>query len=82
MDALRKAEIDRNYDFLQRNLAKLLTTNCGQYALLKSAKVIEFYDNPGEAYRAGLSLFSDHIFSIQKVTDEPVEMGLMSVAIA
>ena len=82
MDALRKAEIDRNYDFLQRNLARLLKTNCGQYALLKSARVVEFYEGPGEAYRAGLALFSDRLFSIQKITDEPVELGLMSVAIA
>lgn len=82
MPNARKAEIDRNYDFLQRNLGGFLRTNNGQYALLKGAQVVGFYDAVGDAYRAGLALFPDNIFSIQQITDEPVEMGMMSIAVA
>lgn len=78
-DALR-LEVDRNYDFLQRNLSKFLKERANQYALLKSAAVIGFYHNPGDAYRAGLALYPDEIFSIQEVTDRPVDLGLMSLA--
>jgi len=80
-DKLR-TEVDRNYDFLQRHLTRYLADHAGQYALLKSAKVIAFFDGPGDAYRAGLARFPDCIFSIQPVTDEPVEMGFMSFAVA
>jgi hypothetical protein len=77
-----KAEVDHNYDYFQRNILNYLENHAGQYALLKSASVIGFFDGPGSAYRRGLSLFPDQIFSVQLVTDEPAELGLMSVAIA
>jgi hypothetical protein len=74
-------EIDHNYDFFQRNLAGFLVSHFGQYALLRSGEVIGFFAGPGEAYRIGLARFPDRLFSIQQVTDEPVEMGLLSVAV-
>jgi hypothetical protein len=77
-----KQEVDQNYDYFQRNLVRFLREHAGQYALLKSASVVGFFDGPGNAYREGLGRFPDHIFSIQLVTDEPAELGLMSVAIA
>lgn len=75
MADVRKAEIDRNYDFFQRNLAKYLPEHKGEFALLKEASLIDFFDGPGEAYRAGLARFSDEIFSIQEVRSEPIELG-------
>lgn len=80
-DAL-KTEVDRNYDFFQRNLSRYLGAHADQYALLKSAKVIDFFEGPGDAYREGLRRFSDKLFSIQKVSSEPAELGLYSVGIA
>ncbi len=77
-----KAEVDRNYDFFQRNLARYLADHEGQYALLKAQKLVGFYDGPGEAYRAGLAKFADELFSCQKVTDQVDDLGLFSVAIA
>ena len=71
----RETEIDQNYDFFQRNLGGLLVDHKGQYALLRSCSIVEFFDQPGEAYRAGLARFSDAIFSIQEVRSEPIEMG-------
>lgn len=80
MKSLR-SEIDHNYDFFQRSLIKFLESHNGQYALLRSAEVIGFFAGPGEAYRFGLEQFPDKLFSVQQVTDEPVEMGLLSVAV-
>jgi hypothetical protein len=82
MDNALKEEVDRNYDFFQRNLATYLMGHTGQYALLKSAVVVGFFDGPGEAYRAGLAQFPDEIFSLQEVTDQPVDLGVFSVALA
>ncbi len=76
-----KIEVDTNYDYFQRTLSAYLSEHNGQYALLKGAAIIDFYEGPGEAYRAGLARFPDRIFSIQKVTEEVEDLGMMSLAI-
>ena len=81
MRTAHQIEIDHNYDFFQRNLFGFLQDHSGEYALLRSAAVIDFFAGPGEAYRFGLQQFADRLFSVLKVTDEPVEMVLLSVAI-
>ena len=78
MKPSREAEIDRNYDFFQRTLGGLLPDHEGQYALLRSCRIVDFFDRPGEAYRAGLSRFNDEFFSIQEVRSEPIELGHLS----
>ena len=76
----RRHEIDANYDYFQRQLARLLPVHEGQYALLKSGKIEGLFDRPGDAYRDGLSRFADGLFSIQEVTDEPLQLGFFSLA--
>lgn len=76
----RQTEIDQNYDYFQRNLSRFLRKHRGQFALLHECKVVRWFEHPGDAYRTGLSLFPDEIFSIQEVEDRPAEMGLMSLA--
>ena len=76
----RKREIDRNYDFLQRALARVLPDHEGQYALLKDSAIVAFFDRPGDAYRAALDRFPDRLFSIQEVTSEPLDLGFFSYA--
>ncbi len=75
-----KAEVDANYDFLQRELANYLPAHHGEYALLKSRQLVGFFAKPGEAYREGLQRFEDGIFSIQEVTAEPLDLGFFSYA--
>lgn len=79
-DPAQRREIDANYDFLQRELSHILPDREGQYALIKSCRFEGFFERPGEAYRAGLARFNDGVFSIQEVTDEPLHLGLFSVA--
>lgn len=79
-DPLRRAEIDANYDFLQRELARVLPAHEGQYALIKASRSEGFFDTPGAAYRTGLARFTDGLFSIQEVTTEPLQLGFLSLA--
>lgn len=79
MALARKDEIDRNYDFFQRNLRGYLKEHAGEFALLKNAELVAFFKGPGEAYRAGLARFADEIFSIQEVRSEPIHLGHMSL---
>jgi hypothetical protein len=81
MVELRQIEIDRNYDFFQRNLATFLKDHRGEFALLRNAQLVGFYQGPGHAYRAGLDQFDDEIFSVQHVDDEPAHLGLISLAV-
>ena len=53
----------------------------GKVVLLKDAELIDVFINPGEAYRAGLSRYGDGYFSVQPVTDKPIELGHMSFAL-
>ena len=71
-------EINANYDFFARNLGNFLAEHSGQYALLKNRHVVGFFDEPGSAYRHGKENFSDGLFSIQEVTEEPVDLGFFS----
>lgn len=81
MNRDRETEIEQNYDFFQRELAKLLPLKRGKFALIRTRRIVDFFDGPGVAYRAGLEKFPDEIFSIQEVEDRPAEMGLVSLAL-
>ena len=77
-DARQNAEVDRNYDVFMRMLSGLLADHRDQYALMRDGEIIGFFAKPGEAHRAGIGQFADGIFSIQEVTDEPIDLGFFS----
>lgn len=79
MDAAQqKQEVDRNYDVFVRMLHDILDDHRDEYALMRDGKIIAFYQKPGEANRAGVEKFADGIYSIQEVTDEPIDLGFWS----
>lgn len=78
MRSEQQIEVDQNYDAFQRMLNAWLPCHRGQYALMRSRQLVDFFDLPGDAYRAGTSRFNDGLFSIQEVTDEPIDLGLWS----
>jgi hypothetical protein len=81
MDAARqKAEVDRNYNAFTRMLGGILPEHRDQLALMRDGSIVEFFSRPGDAYRAGIERFPDGIFSIQEVTDEPIDLGFWSHA--
>jgi hypothetical protein len=76
--ARQKQEVDRNYDEFMRMLGRLLPEHRDEYALMRDGKIIAFFEKPGDANRAGVEMFADGIFSIQEVTDEPIDLGFWS----
>ena len=81
MDQSRqKLEVDRNYDVFMRMLSALLPEHRDEYALMRDGKIVGFFKKPGEANRVGVDMFPDGIFSIQEVTDEPIDLGFWSHA--
>lgn len=78
-DRVRQAEqVDQNYDAFVRVLATILTEHRGEHALMRDRAILAYFDKPGDAYRAGIQRFPDAIFSIQEVTDEPIDLGFWS----
>ena len=79
MDRERQTvEVDRNYDAFVRMLGTILPEHRDQLALMRDGKVVAYFDKPGDAHRAGMERFDDEIFSIQEVTDEPIDLGFWS----
>lgn len=79
MDTLRqRQQVDLNYDAFTRMLNRLLVDHRDELALMRDGEVIGFYQRPGDAYQTGISLYPDEIFSIQEVTDEPIDLGFWS----
>lgn len=72
-------EIDRNlFAFLPR-IPDLMPEHEGEFALLRDQKVVSLHKRLRDALEAS-SIFSDGIFSIQQVTDKPIELGFFSHA--
>jgi hypothetical protein len=74
----QRREVDANYDYFHRKLGEILPNHIGQFAVLKSREIIEFFDTPAEAYRFGLHSYGTQGFSIQEVTEEPIDLGFFS----
>jgi hypothetical protein len=74
----QRREVDANYDAFQRVLGSILADHRHQYALMRDRAIVGYFNKPGEAYRDGIARFSDSVFSIQEVTDEPIDLGFLS----
>ncbi len=74
----QRQEVDRNYDAFMRQLAKLLPEHRDQLALMRDGEIVGFFETPTEALMAAAERFPDDIFSIQEVTDEPIDLGFFS----
>jgi len=77
----REVEIEQNYAVFLGLLVELMQQNEGRYALLRNCKLEGLFDTPGEAVRGGFARFGDEDFSIQLITDEPVDLGFYSHAL-
>lgn len=76
-DAL-SVEIRENFEFFQGAVGGWLAAHRDRYALLRDRTLIDFFNKPGEAVEAGLKRFDDGRFSIQRVTNRPVDLGFLS----
>ena len=71
-------EVDANFEAFEQLLGSILVEHRYRFALMRRRGIVAFFEQPGEAYRAGLSRFPDGLFSIQEVDDQPVNLGIYS----
>jgi hypothetical protein len=74
-------EVDRNYDAFLRELPALIVSHRGQYALMKDEKIINFFSSAEDARAAAVAFIDDKVFSIQQVTDTPIDLGYFNYAL-
>ena len=73
-------EIDRNLFAFLPHLAALLPQHEGSFALLKDQSIKSIHEKLSDALKTAYSEFADGIFSVQKITAKPVELGMFSNA--
>lgn len=77
---LRHQEVDANYAAFKKELPKLMKgKEKGKYALMRNCQIKGFFVDSDEALVAGNKLFHGKPFSIQKVDDKPVDLGIFSL---
>jgi hypothetical protein len=74
-------EVDHNFDAFEAMLGSILPVHRGEFALMKLREVISYFPNEAAALAAGRARFPDGVFSVQEVTDRPVDLGFFSHAI-
>lgn len=71
-------EVDRNYDAFVRVLGSIIDEHRDELALMRDERIVGFFRTPHDALVEASRLFPDQIFSIQEVTDQPIDLGFWS----
>ena len=77
----KQTEIDSNLVFFQEKLPELLAAHPGKYALIRHREIVGIYDTAVDAQITGQKFYTDGLFSVQQVTDEPIDLGFFSHAV-
>jgi hypothetical protein len=78
--AARRQEIERNFEAFEALLGSLLPANAGQFALMNNSSLIGVFPNAIEALTEGNERFGDGNFSVQRITNRPLDLGFLSYA--
>ena len=77
--AKAQAEVDANWAFFKTELPRFMMGHWGQYALLKDAAVVEFFDTFADADKYAQATIADGLYSIQKVENTVVKLGFVGL---
>ena len=75
---LQQQEVDANYAVMQEKITDIIADHEGQYALMKDKQIVEFFDSWEDAIKYGNNQYDNGIFSVQKVSNEVVSLGMLS----
>jgi hypothetical protein len=77
-----REQVDRNYEAFRAMLPSILLLHEGKYALMKDGAAVGFYSTLEDVYMTANQFYKDQVFSVQRVTETPVDLGFFSHAIA
>ena len=76
-----QGEVDKNYDFFKTEVGKIIATHFGQFALLKNASIVDYFDSFEDAEKYANMAYADRLYSIQKVDDTRIELGFIGTRV-
>ena len=79
--AKKQTELDKNFQAFSSELPHILQLHRNQFALLRNGKIVSYYSTWEDAYTTGENFYKDGKYTIQKVTDIPVDLGFFSHAV-
>jgi hypothetical protein len=79
-DAVRR-QVDENYKAFQAMLPSIMALHQDKYALMKDGVAVGFYTTLEDAYTTANRFYKDQPFSVQKVTETPIDLGFFSHAV-
>lgn len=74
----REIEIEKNLRAFQSKLPALLKSDNGRFALLRDEEIVGVFDTMRDAKFVGDRFLEDGRYSIQEITDIPVDLGFFS----
>jgi hypothetical protein len=74
----QREQVDKNFAAFQALLPTILPHYRDKYALMKDGEAVGFYSTLDDAYMTANQFYRDQPFSVQKVTDTPVDLGFFS----
>jgi hypothetical protein len=74
-------EVDLNFDAFVEELPEIMPKHAGEYVLMKNGRMVSFHSSADAALSAGRATYADGIYSIQEVTDRPIDLGFFSHAV-
>jgi hypothetical protein len=78
MSSGKQREIENNFSYFQSIVGSLVSDHAGEFALIRSREIIDFFPSAIDAMSEGHHRFSDGIYSIQRVIDRPLDLGFLS----
>jgi hypothetical protein len=76
-----REQVEKNYEAFRALPPSVLALHQDKYALMKDGQVVGFYSSLEDAYVTANRFYKDQPFSVQKVTDVPVDLGFFSHAV-
>lgn len=73
-------EVHANYAAFKKLLPGVLEEHRGKYAVMRDKKIVGFFRTMDEAGPFARAKFADGHYSVQIVTDEPIDFGIFSRA--
>ena len=73
-------QIERNMVAFEKTLPDLVRSHHGKYAVLRHQTVTGLYDTLHDAHLSAEQHYTDGLYSIQKITTHPENLGIFSHA--
>ena len=72
-------QVERNYEAFKEKLPELLKKHEGRFSLWHNGEMIDIYDTRNDCMKIGEEKYGDGNFSYQEITDQPADLGFLSI---